>query len=814
MKRKVRYFVSYAHDDGKLPGKLTTQLHKHLGACKDYEFERWQDTDILVGEKWHDQIQKAIAGCEFGLLLVSPAFLSSHYIGEHELPHFVNGLKPCLPVALCRIDFQNHDLKGLEESQIFHYQSEGAGAPRAFADYNAKLQADFALKLFTDITGRLKKIFADKDGVPVTATIPRTAIPHNLPHLPHFFGRDKELKTIADALSPKTRTWGVLIDGPGGMGKTSLAIKAAESVPADAFQRILFLSSKERKMTAEGERKLSQFVVPGYLDMLNEIARQLGKAELAKLPEADRARSVIVALEPAHVLLILDNLESLPKEQQNQLFEFLSQLPPGCKAIVTSRRRTDVDARIIRLGKLEQEAALALLAELEADRPLLKKAGETDRIHLYEETGGNPLLLRWIVGQLGRGSCRTLADALALCRRAEKENDPLEFIFGDLLETFTDAETKALAALTYFTQMLEVKDIAELAGLSKTAAQTALSDLANRALVVPDEEEKCFALVPMVADFLRHKRPEVINEMGDRLEKQVYALVMENGYEKYDRFPVLNAAWPSIAAALPRFLTGEDKRLQTVCGALFQPCNFSGRYDESLSLNKDGESHAMESGDFCSAGWRALQIGWVHYLRGQSDEVLDCADRAEAHWRNAKAGAHEQATAIRLRGVGHQLAKDYPAAIAAYREAVALWRNSGRESTEVATGLSDLADVEMIDRQFAAAERDYREALRIDRIACNHEGVATVIGNLAELALMRDDWPGAEALAREALSLTEKIGRQQLIASNSRRLAHALMRQGKKAEALPHARRAVEIYQKLGSPDIAVAQRTLAECES
>src|SRR5207302_3347895 len=101
---------------------------------------------------------------------------------------------------------------------------------------------------------------------------------------------------------------------------------------------------------------------------------------------------------PAHALLLLDNLESLPRDQQNQLFEFLSQLPQGCKAIATSRRRTDVDARIIRLEKLDQQAALALLAELAIDRPLLAKGTEAERLHLYEETGGNPLLLRWIAG--------------------------------------------------------------------------------------------------------------------------------------------------------------------------------------------------------------------------------------------------------------------------------------------------------------------------------------------------------------------------------------------------------------------------------
>jgi hypothetical protein len=61
--------------------------------------------------------------------------------------------------------------------------------------------------------------------------------------------------------------------------------------------------------------------------------------------------------------------------------------------------------------------------------------------------------------------------------------------------------------------------------------------------------------------------------------------------------------------------------------------------------------------------------------------------------------------------------------------------------------------------------------------------------------------------------LAEAVHRQQLIASNNRRLAKALVRQGKAAEALPYARRAVDIYTPLGSPDLAVAQATLRECE-
>lgn len=51
---------------------------------------------------------------------------------------------------------------------------------------------------------------------------------NTLPYQPFFFGRAKELEIIKSALSPDSRTWGALIDGPGGIGKTALAIKAAQ----------------------------------------------------------------------------------------------------------------------------------------------------------------------------------------------------------------------------------------------------------------------------------------------------------------------------------------------------------------------------------------------------------------------------------------------------------------------------------------------------------------------------------------------------------------------------------------------------------
>ena len=164
-------------------------------------------------------------------------------------------------------------------------------------------------------------------------------------------------------------------------------------------------------------------------------------------------------------------------------------------------------------------------------------------------------------------------------------------------------------ALTYFTLPAKVEHIAEVAGLDEEPVEIALRTLANRSLVVPDQEETAFALVPMVADFLRRKRPEVVAETGNRLEKRAYALIVENGYEEHDRFPVLDAAWPTVAPALPLFLAGPNARLQTVCDALDHFLEFTGRWDEWLSLNQQAEAKAVAAGDHDNAGWRAYRGG-------------------------------------------------------------------------------------------------------------------------------------------------------------------------------------------------------------
>lgn len=155
MKKKIKYFVSYARRNSALTQNFMERLDDVLAPSKRFEYSRWQDNDLILGEDWEAQIILAIENCTFGLLLISPAFLASSFITKKELPKFVSGDKSSVPVMLQPVDFDRHDLKGLQKKQIFRFAPKGSAHPKAYAECKSFRRDAFVLELFRQIERKL-----------------------------------------------------------------------------------------------------------------------------------------------------------------------------------------------------------------------------------------------------------------------------------------------------------------------------------------------------------------------------------------------------------------------------------------------------------------------------------------------------------------------------------------------------------------------------------------------------------------------------------------------------------------------------------
>ncbi|MEZ6143712.1 MAG: TIR domain-containing protein [Zavarzinella sp.] len=163
----IRFFFSYAHHDDKLVTKLRTSLEKELKLSKSYRFEFWIDRNIEVGANWDFEIQKALAECHFGLLFVSRDFLVSQYITEKELPPFITGTKPVIPVGLRVLDFARINMKGLDVKQIFRLTRTGQ-RPRFYSECRGEIAEEFVGKLASEIEGKIKITLNQQSSLAVT----------------------------------------------------------------------------------------------------------------------------------------------------------------------------------------------------------------------------------------------------------------------------------------------------------------------------------------------------------------------------------------------------------------------------------------------------------------------------------------------------------------------------------------------------------------------------------------------------------------------------------------------------------------------
>ncbi len=157
MRLEIKIFVSYSHNNDELANRFLNKFKEYTHPSKKYHYQFWQDTKLLAGEKWDQEIKRALKESHLGLLLISSSFLGSKYITEVELQLLKN--KPVIPVLLWPIDFERHDLKGLKKHQIFRLDKPGMTRSKSYGECTTRQRELFALSLFQQVEYRLDKIF-------------------------------------------------------------------------------------------------------------------------------------------------------------------------------------------------------------------------------------------------------------------------------------------------------------------------------------------------------------------------------------------------------------------------------------------------------------------------------------------------------------------------------------------------------------------------------------------------------------------------------------------------------------------------------
>ncbi len=249
------------------------------------------------------------------------------------------------------------------------------------------------------------------------------------PTFSRLFGVEEKLARLMAILAAEVGPWLVAVDGMGGIGKTALALAAAEgTVIEGCFQRLVWITAQQHTFDwgrlAEPERPALTYTA--YLDHLAQALRLDARFDLDEHAQEQRLRQALAACP---TLLVVDNLETAA--DLHALAEGLNRLARPSKVLLTTRHRLSAFDPVASLTvrELPPAAALAFLRYHSQERniPALLAAPEADLLRLVQVTDGNPLAIKLVAGQAQALPLARILDDLAAVRPAA--HDFYRFLF-------------------------------------------------------------------------------------------------------------------------------------------------------------------------------------------------------------------------------------------------------------------------------------------------------------------------------------------------------------------------------------------------
>lgn len=302
----------------------------------------------------------------------------------------------------------------------------------------------------------------------------------------HLIGRSLEQDAILNALRAPDKRSILTIVGLGGMGKTALAREVAEHCRQEqVFDHLVWISAKTEHFS--GERIVRQDEADYDFDaLLSDVARQCDRIDMATMPLEQKKTAVAHLLSQQRVLLVLDNLETIPN--YNNLIQQLSNILGRAKLVITSRHRITHDRGFtIELKGFPEEDGIAFLRAEGRERNVTAviTAPTNTLLQIHQDTGGAPLALKLVVGQVSRQPMDVVLKALKEASTQGQDYEFYRFIYWHSWNLLDEQSQMALVDMSVFPPVTggARKDVEAVSQMEASLFWLAIDQLVTMSLV-------------------------------------------------------------------------------------------------------------------------------------------------------------------------------------------------------------------------------------------------------------------------------------------------------------------------------------------
>jgi predicted ATPase/transcriptional regulator with XRE-family HTH domain len=595
---------------------------------------------------------------------------------------------------------------------------------------------------------------------------PRTPAALPVPPTP-FVGREAELADLADLLAdPACRL--LTLTGPGGIGKTRLALEAAARHSAAYAHGATFVPLAS--------------VATGDL-MAPAIADALG---FTFYGPADFAGQLVGYLRDRSLLLVLDGVEHLLGNSVWDLLAEIGRQAPGVKLIVTSRERLNLQGEwVVELAGLpppdeqgagfEESSAVALFLQTarRSHSGFALSAQERACVaRICRLVEGMPLAIElaaaWVrvlpCAEIAAEIERTLDFLAASARDIPARHRSLRAVFDHSLNLLTEEERTAFRMLAVFRGGFRREAAEWVAG----ATLHLLTALADKSLLRRNKAGRY--------DMHELVRQYAATQLAANPAEHSAARDRHSGY----------------------FLTLLQRRERDMKGSL-QKAVLAELVVEADNL-RPAWDWAVEQGKAAEVRGALRSLSWFYEIRGWLQE-------GEAVFRRA-AGAFEggRASVEQIAALGHLLAHHgwfclrqghHGQAQTSLHRGLALLHTLD-DPVALADTLTALGMVTHLVGDSAAARPTLTEGLALGRTLADDWVLVLCLGGLAMATHALGEYEEAEQLARECLAIARRSGNPRGIVFAISTFSMAAATRGLHAEAQALLRESLELSSTAG----------------